>query len=105
MEFIELHNLSGIIIGLSTFLIIGLFHPIVIKMEYYFGVSCWWFFLILGVVGIIVSLVAENILISALAGVFGFSSLWSILEVFQQRKRVAKGWFPKNPKRKNKYDF
>ncbi|MBQ5864199.1 MAG: DUF4491 family protein, partial [Bacteroidales bacterium] len=28
------------------------------------------------------------------------SSFWSILEVFEQKKRVEKGWFPKNPKRK-----
>ena len=30
----ELH-FTGIIIAVSTFLIIGLFHPIVIKTEYY----------------------------------------------------------------------
>lgn len=34
-------NVSGIIIGLATFLIIGLFHPIVIKAEYYFSKLCW----------------------------------------------------------------
>ena len=28
-------NTSGIIIGLSSFVIIGIFHPIVIKCEYY----------------------------------------------------------------------
>ena len=32
--------------------------------------------------------------------VWGASSLWSIGELFEQRERVAKGWFPKNPKRK-----
>ena len=31
---------------------------------------------------------------------FAFSSFWSILELFQQEKRVERGWFPKNPKRK-----
>ena len=30
-------NYVGILIGLATFLIIGLFHPLVIKGEYYFG--------------------------------------------------------------------
>jgi hypothetical protein len=34
-------NITGIIVGLATFLIIGLFHPIVIKAEYYLGVRCW----------------------------------------------------------------
>jgi hypothetical protein len=35
-----------------------------------------------------------------LLAVWGASSLWSIGELFEQRERVAKGWFPKNPKRK-----
>ena len=35
-------NYVGILIGLATFLIIGLFHPLVIKGEYYFGTRCWW---------------------------------------------------------------
>ncbi|MBR3828897.1 MAG: DUF4491 family protein, partial [Bacteroidales bacterium] len=26
----------------------------------------------------------------------------SILELFKQKKRVEKGWFPKNPKRKER---
>ncbi|HAD56313.1 MAG TPA: DUF4491 domain-containing protein, partial [Alistipes sp.] len=29
------------------------------------------------------------------------ASFWSILEVFQQRERVRKGWFPENPRRKS----
>ena len=37
--------MEGIIIGISTFLIIGLFHPVVIKAEYYWGTRCWWVFL------------------------------------------------------------
>ena len=36
-EFLSQYNLLGPVIGLSTFLIIGLFHPLVIKGEYYFG--------------------------------------------------------------------
>ena len=31
---------QGLIIGIFTFLIIGLFHPIVIKCEYYSGTRC-----------------------------------------------------------------
>jgi len=31
---------EGIIIAVATFLIIGVFHPIVIKSEYYWGVKC-----------------------------------------------------------------
>ena len=49
MEFLTEYNLTGLVIGVATFLIIGLFHPFVIKGEYYFGVRCWWFFLLMGV--------------------------------------------------------
>ena len=43
-------NLTGIITGLATFLIIGIFHPIVIKAEYYLGTRCWWMFVIAGII-------------------------------------------------------
>ncbi len=94
---------SGIIIGICTFLIIGLFHPIVVKAEYYFGTKCWWVFLLLGILGLVVSLLIQNILISSLLGVFAFSSFWTVKEIFEQEERVKKGWFPKNPKRKYKF--
>lgn len=93
-------NFSGIIIGVATFLIIGLFHPLVIKAEYHVGVKSWWLFLLLGIISAVVSLMVVNLTISILLGVVAFSSFWSIGEVFQQKKRVEKGWFPANPKRK-----
>jgi Na+/H+ antiporter NhaD/arsenite permease-like protein len=93
-------NFLGIIIGVATFLIIGLFHPLVIKAEYYMGVKSWWLFLLLGILSAIASLLVVNLTISILLGVVAFSSFWSIGEVFQQKKRVEKGWFPANPKRK-----
>ena len=95
MQFIETYNLTGVVIGLITFLIIGLFHPLVIKGEYYFGVKCWWIFLLLGIGGVVASLFLRNIIVSISCGVFAFSCFWSIGEFFQQRKRVEKGWFPK----------
>ena len=96
MEF----NFSGIIIGIATFLVIGLFHPLVIKAEYYIGVKSWWLFLLLGILSVVASLLVVDLTISILLGVVAFSSFWSIGEVFAQKKRVEKGWFPKNPKRK-----
>lgn len=95
-------NFNGLIIGAATFLCIGAFHPIVIKAEYYWGVGCWWLFLLVGLGGIAGSLVATNDILSTFLGVLAFSSLWSILELFKQRKRVEKGWFPHNPKRSKK---
>lgn len=94
---------EGIIIAVATFLIIGLFHPIVIKSEYYFGTKCWWVFLLAGLACLAVSLFISSALLSAIIGVTGCSCLWSILEIFEQRERVRKGWFPMNPKRKEEY--
>ena len=93
-------NLTGIIIGAAVFLMIGIFHPIVIKSEYYFGVKCWPVFAVVGAAAIAGSLLVESVIVSVLLGAFAFSSFWSILELFQQKKRVERGWFPKNPKRK-----
>ncbi len=90
-------NFNGIIIGLATFLIIGLFHPIVIKVEYYFGTRVWWAFLVAGVALIALSMMAQSIILSTILGVTAFSSFWSILELIHQRERVKKGWFPKGP--------
>lgn len=92
---------DGLLIGAATFLTIGLFHPLVIKAEYYLGVRCWWMFLIAGIASVIGSLFVCSSLLSTLLGVFAFSSFWSIKELFQQRERVRKGWFPKNPNRKD----
>lgn len=99
----ELH-FKGLCIGIATFLIIGMFHPIVIKAEYYWGTKCWWFFLFVGIAGIGGALLLADIFWSALCGVFAFSSLWSIKEIFEQEERVHKGWFPRNPKRRYPWD-
>lgn len=95
---------TGIVIAVSTFLIIGLFHPLVIKTEYYTGTRYWWVFLLLGLVAIVCALFVADILASSLLGVAGASFLWSIGELFEQRQRVLKGWFPMNPKRKADYE-
>ncbi|MDO9152817.1 MAG: DUF4491 family protein [Paludibacter sp.] len=100
MEFIYSNNLAGLMVGMATFIIIGIFHPIVIKAEYYFGVKCWWVFALVGCAGLIASLFFANVIVSVIFAVIGFSSFWSILEIFEQKKRVEKGWFPSNPKRK-----
>ena len=103
MEFLNEYHLAGLFIGICTFLIIGLFHPVVVKAEYYWGTKCWWIFLVLGIAGVIASLSIDNVILSSLLGVFAFSSFCTIKEVFEQEERVQKGWFPKNPKRKYKF--
>ena len=95
-------HLTGILIGAISFLSIGVFHPIVIKAEYHLGKECWPAFLIAGIVLMVVSALAENVVLSSALAVVGMSSWWSILELFEQEKRVQKGWFPANPKKKKK---
>ena len=102
METITLNDMyfTGLVIGVATFLIIGLFHPLVIKGEYYFGVKIWWIFALMGIVSVVASVMVADVLWSTLLAVWGASSLWSIGELFEQRKRVEKGWFPKREKSK-----
>jgi hypothetical protein len=93
--------IDGIIIGLSTFIFIGVFHPAVIYGEYHFGVKIWPVFLCLGIVFGILSLFINNITIRTITGIIGFCCFWSIVELFHQKKRVEKGWFPKKVKMDN----
>jgi uncharacterized membrane protein YuzA (DUF378 family) len=93
-------NFQGVLVGAISFLVIGIFHPIVIKAEYHFGTKVWPVFLVVGLAALALSLFFKSTLESAILGVFGFSSLWGIREVFEQAKRVERGWFPRNPKRK-----
>lgn len=96
-------HFTGVIIAIATFLIIGMFHPIVIKTEYHFGTKPWRIFLIVGICCVGAALCIADVLLSAILGVSGASSLWGIGELFEQKKRVEKGWFPMNPKRKAEY--
>ncbi|MBD5224798.1 MAG: DUF4491 family protein [Bacteroidales bacterium] len=98
-EFLQSNNLLGLAIGAVTFLVIGLFHPLVIKGEYYFGVKCWWVFLLLGIATAVASLLCVNVFWQSVLAVVAFSSFWSIGEVFEQRRRVQRGWFPKRPQK------
>ena len=80
--------MSGIIIGIGTFFIIGLLHPVIIKYQYYFGIKQWWTFLVDGLICILISFFVKSIIVSALLGVLGFLLLWSnklyILAIIQK---------------------
>ena len=80
---------TGIIIAVMALAIIGVFHPIVIKTEYYTGVRYWWVFMLLGLLCLAAALFVEDIIGSAALGLAGASFLWSILELFEQRERVS----------------
>lgn len=90
-------NYQGIVIGIICLVIIGAFHPIVIKMEYYVGKKAWPFFLIAGLICLYISTLQRSILLSCILGILGVTFIWSIHEIIEQEERVKKGWFPKNP--------
>ena len=96
-------NIEGIIVGAAVFLIIGVCHPIVIKMEYHWGKKSWWVLLVAGLAFAVLSLFAGNTLGSTILGAAAFSCFWGIHEIIAQEKRVLKGWFPENPKRSEYY--
>lgn len=89
-------NYSGIIIGAASLVIIGVWHSIVVKGEYYFGKRiCSIVFALLGFGCIAASLFVPQTEVSILLALFGFSALWGIKEVIEQEQRVKRGWFPK----------
>ena len=96
-------SIEGIIVGAAVFLIIGVCHPIVIKMEYHWGKKSWWVLLVAGLAFAVLSLFVGNTLGSTILGAAAFSCFWGIREIRAQEKRVLKGWFPENPKRSEHY--
>ena len=96
-------SLNGIIVGAAVFLIIGICHPIVIKMEYYWGKRSWWVLALAGAIFAVASLFVTQPVWSTILGAAAFSFFWGIHEIIAQEKRVLKGWFPENPKRSEYY--
>jgi len=97
-------NFSGILVGAAVFLAIGIFHPLVIKLEYELGRKGWWILLVIGLSCAIASLLVKDLIVSTILGAFAFSGFWGIHEMFLQEKRVLRGWFPENPKRHAYYE-
>ncbi len=95
---------DGILVGAAVFLIIGICHPLVIKMEYHWGKGSWWVLFIIGLVFCILSLFLDNTVLSTICGAAAFSFFWGIRELISQEKRVLRGWFPENPKRNDYYE-
>ena len=93
--------MEGIIIGVVTFFLIGIFHPLVIKGEYYFGKKINKYFALSGLIFVGISIYINSLIPSIFAGVIACCCFWSIGEVNEQEKRVLKGWLRKIPREKN----
>jgi len=93
-------NLSGLIVGAATFLIIVFGRWACIAGEYYFTKRLWIAFLITGIASLAATLIIDAVIPASILSIFGLTMLWGIHEIIEQEERVAKGWFPENPKRK-----
>jgi hypothetical protein len=91
-------NFLGLVAGIVTFVIIGAFHPLVVKTEYHVGKKIWPLFLALGLLFTAASLCIKNAYISVILAIIAFTCFWTIVELYEQEKRVARGWHPKKPK-------
>ncbi len=97
-------NFIGVFHGVVVFLLIGIFHPIVIKAEYYLGRKSIGLFIGLGTITIGLALMIQNITGSTLLATFAFCCFWSIKEVMEQEERVQEGRYPRNPNREYKIE-
>ena len=94
-------NFYGLAMGIAMIAAVGLGHVVVVKWEYYWGSETWVGLLAIGLLLVIASLFSGNVFLSGCLGILGASLLWGVHELFAQKKRVAKGWFSENPRRKN----
>ncbi len=87
-------NTFGLLLGLTTFLIIGLGFVWVIRGERYLGYLWWPYIMGLGITLVLGSLFASSDWSSALLGAFGASLVWGSTELKEQAIRAELGWFP-----------
>ena len=89
-------NFFGILIGIVTFLIIGLGFPLVIRGERYFGYWAWVYMMSIGFLIIVASLFIKNDRFAVIVGVIGATFVWGSTELKEQAVRAELGWFPFN---------
>ena len=79
-------NFEGLAVGFAAFLLIGAFHPLVVKLELKFGQKPKPVFAIVGIACIAASFFVHYLL-SIFLGSLGFACLWTVFEIAEQRKR------------------
>ena len=92
-------NFFGFLVGLITFIVIGLGFVWVIRGERYLGYLWWPYFMALGIFLFIVSFFIQNNWGSVITGVIGGSFIWGSTEFKEQAIRAELGWFPFNGKK------
>ena len=93
-------NLTGIIIGAASFLIIGILHPVVIQAEYHFGKGIWPLFLLGGLACILSSLFLHRRHSRRIAGRVGLLAAVVHPRVVRAGRTRAKGLVPGQPQTK-----
>ncbi|MBT3283914.1 DUF4491 family protein [Candidatus Bathyarchaeota archaeon] len=79
---------AGIIVGIYTFIMIGVLHFAVVKIERVIGSHIWPWFVVLSLGFGVASVMVSGVLASALLGVSGFLFAWSGPELKKQKERV-----------------
>jgi uncharacterized protein DUF4491 len=93
-------NFTGLILGLCTFIAIGLGFLWVVKLEYYVGAHIA---RVTGAVGLVVALASlfiPDFMPAAIVGIVGGTIFWGATELPDQEMRVRNGVFRANPKKK-----
>jgi Domain of unknown function (DUF4491) len=89
-------NYFGLLIGISTFCVIGLGFPLVIRGERIFGFLWWPYMMAIGIGLVITSLFISLDWFSVVTGVFGATFVWGSTELKEQAVRAEIGWYPFN---------
>lgn len=95
-------QLAGLATGIITFLLIGVLHVAVVKVEFHYGAKAWPAFAFIGIVMALGSFFTSNVLVSVLLGISGFMFAWSAPELIKQKERVEKGWYPRKGEKTQK---
>lgn len=79
---------TGVYFGIYVLVTIGLYHILIVKLEAWLGVWPWVAFLLLGLACLYFSITVKSPTWSMWWGYNAFINLWSVKEMFDQRKRA-----------------
>ena len=83
-------NYEGVVLAAASLLIIAVYHPLVIKAEYWFGTRVWPLFAAAALICLSASACLRGV-VSPILAFLGATNLWSVVELKAQAKRVKKG--------------